>query len=58
MSISGNPLHSQFPNNMALPIPPIMEQSFAVINQEIGEHNFSPAEYAIVQRLQRVYSKG
>jgi len=32
-------------------IHPIMEQSFAVIDQEIGEHNFSPAEYAIVQRV-------
>lgn len=28
-----------------------MEQSFAVIDQEIGEHNFSPAEYAIVRRI-------
>jgi len=36
---------------MTLPIHPIMEQSFAVIDQEIGEHNFSPAEYAIVQRV-------
>ncbi|MBW4649329.1 MAG: cobalt-precorrin-8X methylmutase [Kastovskya adunca ATA6-11-RM4] len=29
---------------------PILEQSFAVIDREIGEHNFSPAEYAIVRR--------
>ncbi|NER52282.1 MAG: hypothetical protein F6J92_37715 [Symploca sp. SIO1A3] len=29
----------------------VLEQSFAVINQEIGDHNFSPAEYAIVQRV-------
>ncbi len=36
---------------MSLPIHPIMEQSFAVIDQEIGEHNFSPAEYAIVRRI-------
>ena len=36
---------------MTLPIHPIMEQSFAVIAQEIGQHNFSPAEYAIVQRV-------
>ncbi|MEW6493132.1 MAG: cobalt-precorrin-8X methylmutase [Cyanobacteriota bacterium] len=36
---------------MSLPIHPIMEQSFAVIDQEIGEHNFSPAEYAIVRRV-------
>ncbi|HAX74566.1 MAG TPA: cobalt-precorrin-8X methylmutase [Cyanobacteria bacterium UBA11372] len=30
---------------------PILEQSFAIIDQEIGEHNFSPTEYAIVQRV-------
>ena len=36
---------------MSLPIHPIMEQSFAVIDQEIGEHQFSPAEYAIVRRV-------
>jgi precorrin-8X/cobalt-precorrin-8 methylmutase len=30
---------------------PILKQSFAVIDQEIGEHNFSPAEYAIVRRI-------
>lgn len=36
---------------MSLPIHPIMEQSFAVIDQEIGEHNFSSAEYAIVRRI-------
>ncbi|HAA29581.1 MAG TPA: cobalt-precorrin-8X methylmutase [Cyanobacteria bacterium UBA8553] len=36
---------------MSLPIHPIMEQSFAVIDQEIGEHHFSPAEYAIVRRV-------
>jgi precorrin-8X/cobalt-precorrin-8 methylmutase len=29
---------------------PILEQSFAIIDQEIGEHNFTPAEYAIVRR--------
>ncbi len=28
-----------------------MEQSFAVIDQEIGEHHFTPAEYAIVRRV-------
>ncbi|NET56723.1 MAG: cobalt-precorrin-8X methylmutase [Symploca sp. SIO2E6] len=32
-------------------IHPIMEHSFAVIDQEIGEHNFTSAEYAIVQRV-------
>lgn len=35
---------------MSLPIDPILEQSFAVIDKEIGEHDFSPAEYAIVRR--------
>lgn len=30
---------------------PIMQASFAVIDQEIGEHSFCPAEYAIVQRI-------
>lgn len=32
-------------------IHPIMEQSFAVIDREIGEHNFSREEYAIVRRV-------
>jgi precorrin-8X/cobalt-precorrin-8 methylmutase len=36
---------------MSLIIHPIMEQSFAVIDREIGEHNFSTAEYAIVRRV-------
>jgi precorrin-8X/cobalt-precorrin-8 methylmutase len=36
---------------MSLPIHPIMEQSFAVIDREFGEHNFSPTEYAIVRRV-------
>jgi precorrin-8X/cobalt-precorrin-8 methylmutase len=36
---------------MSLPIHPIMEQSFAVIDREIGEHHFTPAEYAIVRRV-------
>lgn len=30
---------------------PIMQQSFAVIDQEIGDHNFTAAEYAIVRRV-------
>nr|WP_272819418.1 cobalt-precorrin-8X methylmutase [Scytonema hofmannii] len=30
---------------------PIMEQSFAVIDSEIGDHNFSSAEYAIIRRV-------
>jgi precorrin-8X/cobalt-precorrin-8 methylmutase len=36
---------------MSFPIHPIMKQSFALIDQEIGEHNFSLAEYAIVRRV-------
>ncbi|HHP7246048.1 MAG TPA: precorrin-8X methylmutase, partial [Elainellaceae cyanobacterium] len=36
---------------MALFQHPILEKSFAVIDQEIGEHSFSPAEYAIVRRV-------
>ncbi|MBE9126565.1 MULTISPECIES: cobalt-precorrin-8X methylmutase [unclassified Coleofasciculus] len=36
---------------MHLPIHPIMEQSFAIIDQEIGEHTFTPDEYAIVRRV-------
>ncbi|MBW4539244.1 MAG: cobalt-precorrin-8X methylmutase [Myxacorys chilensis ATA2-1-KO14] len=36
---------------MTLPVHPIMQQSFAVIDQEIGEHRFAPAEYAIVRRI-------
>ncbi|HEY9875279.1 MAG TPA: cobalt-precorrin-8X methylmutase [Candidatus Obscuribacterales bacterium] len=36
---------------MSLPLHPILKQSFAVIDREIGEHNFSPAEYAIVRRV-------
>lgn len=34
-----------------LALHPIMAQSFAVIDREIGEHSFSPAEYAIVRRV-------
>lgn len=30
---------------------PILEQSFAVIDREIGAHSFSPSEYAIVRRM-------
>ncbi|MBD1851326.1 precorrin-8X methylmutase [Leptolyngbya sp. FACHB-711] len=30
---------------------PILEQSFAVIDREIGSHSFTPAEYAIVRRV-------
>lgn len=36
---------------MSLPIHPIMQQSFAVIDREIGAHNFNSAQYAIVQRV-------
>ncbi|MGB3208981.1 MAG: cobalt-precorrin-8X methylmutase [Crinalium sp.] len=35
----------------ALPLHPILLQSFAVIDQEIGKHNFSADEYAIVRRV-------
>lgn len=30
---------------------PILTQSFAVIDREIGEHSFTPEEYAIVRRV-------
>lgn len=30
---------------------PILVQSFAIVDSEIGTHNFSPAEYAIVRRV-------
>ena len=36
---------------MDLPIHPIMEQSFAVIDREIGGHEFERDEYAIVRRV-------
>ena len=36
---------------MSLLLHPILKQSFAVIAREIGEHNFSPAEYAVVRRV-------
>ncbi len=37
--------------NLVLSQHPILQQSFAVIDQEIGEHSFTPAEYAIVRRV-------
>lgn len=36
---------------MTLSMHPIMQQSFAVIDREIGDHSFSPREYAIVRRV-------
>ncbi len=30
---------------------PIVEQSFALIDQEIGDHAFSPEQYAVVRRV-------
>ncbi|MEQ8540001.1 MAG: cobalt-precorrin-8X methylmutase [Coleofasciculus sp. D1-CHI-01] len=30
---------------------PILEQSFAIIDQEIGEHKFTPEEYTIIRRV-------
>lgn len=38
-------------NEGMVPIHPIMEQSFAVIDREIGAHNLSLAEYGIVRRV-------
>lgn len=35
----------------SLPQHPILQQSFAIIDQEIGPHVFSPEEYAIVRRV-------
>ncbi|MBO0351815.1 cobalt-precorrin-8X methylmutase [Phormidium pseudopriestleyi FRX01] len=32
-------------------IHPILQQSFALIDAEIGEHSFTPAEYEIVRRV-------
>ena len=34
-----------------LPIHPIMVQSFAAIDREIGAHNFTTTEYAIIRRV-------
>ncbi|MGI0487009.1 cobalt-precorrin-8X methylmutase [Pantanalinema rosaneae CENA516] len=36
---------------MSLPMHPIMQQSFAVIDREMGDHSFNPREYAIVRRV-------
>jgi precorrin-8X/cobalt-precorrin-8 methylmutase len=35
------------------PVPqhPILQQSFAMIDDEIGDHRFSPEEYAVVRRM-------
>ncbi|MBD1876616.1 cobalt-precorrin-8X methylmutase [Nodosilinea sp. FACHB-131] len=30
---------------------PILEESFALIDREVGEHGFAPAEYAVVRRV-------
>jgi len=38
-------------NLMASLIHPILEQSFALIDQEIGAHSLAPAEYEIVRRV-------
>jgi len=29
---------------------PIVEQSFAIIDQEVGEHNYSPEQYQVIRR--------
>ena len=36
---------------MSIEIHPIQAESFAIIDQEIGEHSFNAAEYAIVRRV-------
>lgn len=36
---------------MPFPVHPIMQQSFAAIDREIGAHSFTAAEYAIVRRI-------
>lgn len=36
---------------MTLPTHPILERSFAIIDQEVGEHPFSPEEYAVLRRV-------
>ncbi|MFM6396336.1 precorrin-8X methylmutase, partial [Planktothrix sp.] len=36
---------------MSIEIHPIQSESFAIIDQEIGEHSFNLAEYAIVRRV-------
>lgn len=36
---------------MRLPIHPIQQESFAVIDREIGAHTLTPQEYAITQRV-------
>ncbi len=41
-------LESRF--SMTLAIHPILKESFAIIDSEIGEHDFLPQEYAIVRR--------
>ncbi len=41
----------KFPLMPHLPVHPIMQQSFAVIDREMGAHSFSPDEYAIVRRV-------
>ncbi|MGB3202439.1 MAG: precorrin-8X methylmutase [Nodosilinea sp.] len=30
---------------------PILEESFALIDQEFGDHDFTPAQYAVVRRM-------
>ncbi len=43
--------NSVSPNLSPADLHPIVAASFAQIDQEIGAHSFSPAEYAIVQRI-------
>ncbi len=51
MSSSSTPENTSENKDIKLTIHPIMEQSFAVIDDEIGKHNFTPQEYAIVRRV-------
>lgn len=36
---------------MVLPLHPILQQSFALIDQEMGEHRFSSEEYQVLRRV-------
>uniref|UniRef100_B8HMP9 Precorrin-8X methylmutase CbiC/CobH n=1 Tax=Cyanothece sp. (strain PCC 7425 / ATCC 29141) TaxID=395961 RepID=B8HMP9_CYAP4 len=36
---------------MVLPLHPILQQSFALIDQEMGEHRFGPEEYQVLRRV-------
>ncbi len=45
-------MHPRLPDLPMAPTPhPILLQSFAIIDQEFGDHTLSPAEYAIARRV-------